>query len=257
MERLTFDTIRVRFQRSTCFVRLDRPERNNAINAQMVEDLHRALDLCEESATVLVLEGAPEVFSTGADFVEISKARVTHPAAIHDPEPLFRLWQRLTDGPFISVAHVRGRANAGGLGFVAASDVVLADITAEFSLSELLFNLLPSCVLPFLARRVGFQRARYLALSTRPIAVQEAYTWGLVDAYEQHSDVLLRTFLSRLNRVPRSAIASCKDYLRELDGGTEWTKPRALAVNRDVFSDPRYVAGITRYVEDGLFPWED
>jgi polyketide biosynthesis enoyl-CoA hydratase PksH len=257
MERVNFETIRVRLRNTVCFVEFYRPGQRNAINAQMIEEFHRALDLYSDAVTAVVVEGNPQVFSMGADFGEITTGAASHCAYDHDPEPLFRLWERMVQGPFISVAHVRGRANAGGLGFIAAADIVLADATAEFSLSELLFNLLPGCVLPFLVRRVGFQHARYLALSTRPITVHQAYEWGLVDAYDENSETLLRIFLSRIKRISGTAIRRCKHYLNDLEGGTDWAKARAVAATREAFSDPCSLSNIARYVQSGLFPWEE
>jgi polyketide biosynthesis enoyl-CoA hydratase PksH len=88
------------------------------------------------------------------------------------------------------MSHVRGTSNAGGTGFVAASDIVIADNTAQFSLSELLFGLYPACVLPFLTKRIGFRKAHYLTLMTNPISVQQANAWNLVDAYEENSSLI-------------------------------------------------------------------
>jgi 3-carboxymethyl-3-hydroxy-acyl-[acp] dehydratase len=52
----------------------------------------------------------------------------------------------LATGPFVTISHVRGKANAGGLGFMAASDIVLAQEEAQFSLSELLSDSIrPAC----------------------------------------------------------------------------------------------------------------
>jgi polyketide biosynthesis enoyl-CoA hydratase PksH len=154
------------------------------------------------------------------------------------------------------VAHVRGKVNAGGMGFVAASDIVLADRSAQFSLSELLFGLFPACVLPFLIRRIGVQKAHYLTLMTKPIAVQEAQAWGLVDAHDADSASLLRTHLLRLRRLSKPAIARYKRYMHDLDRVLQHAKPLALAANREVFSDPENLKGIWRFVEQGKFPWE-
>jgi hypothetical protein len=90
----------------------------------------------------------PEVFCFGADFKEIQKnfENKNQPGQ-QDPEPLYNLWLQLALGPFITIAHVQGKTNAGGVGFVAACDVVLCDEKAVFSLSELLFGLMPACVL--------------------------------------------------------------------------------------------------------------
>src|SRR2546422_11496288 len=68
----TFETIRVQFQESICFLQIDRPEANNTISSQLVAESHDVLSACEESATVVVLSGSPEVFCFGADFKAIA-----------------------------------------------------------------------------------------------------------------------------------------------------------------------------------------
>ncbi|HET8798558.1 MAG TPA: enoyl-CoA hydratase/isomerase, partial [Thermoanaerobaculia bacterium] len=159
-------------------------------------------------------------------------------------------------GPYVTISHVRGKANAGGVGFVAASDIVLADESAQFSLSELLFGLYPAVVLPFLIRRIGFQKAHYLTLMTQPVAARQAHEWGLVDAIEPQSDALLRRHLQRLRRLSKTAIRRYKSYMGRLSGPIVDLKGPAVAANREIFSDPANLAAITRYVERGLFPWE-
>jgi polyketide biosynthesis enoyl-CoA hydratase PksH len=251
-------TLRVRFQDSVCFVQIHRPEAGNTISDELVAEMHQVLTVCESVATVLVLGGSPEVFCAGADF----KALASAPAAAHEDEddtdrgPLYDLWLRMLDAPFIVVSHVRGKANAGGIGFVAASDIVLADETAQFSLSELLFGLYPAMVLPFLVRRVGAQRAHYLTLMTQPFSAAQACEWGLVDAFEPRSEALLRRHLLRLSRLSRTAIRRYKKYMSGLSSALSEQKPRAVAANKEVFSDPENLAAITRYVERGVFPWE-
>ena len=205
----------------------------------------------------IVLEGLPEVFCLGADFSEIhrelKKKERTGPA---DPEPLYDLWLKLATGPYITVSHVRGKANAGGIGFVAASDIVLADDRAVFSLSELLFGLFPACVLPFLIRRVGFQKAHYMTLTTAPVPAQQACEWGLADACEANSESLLRRHLLRLRRLSKTGIRRYKHYMSRLCKLPLQSKSEAVRANKEIFSDPRNLEGIFRYVEDGKFPWE-
>jgi polyketide biosynthesis enoyl-CoA hydratase PksH len=154
------------------------------------------------------------------------------------------------------VAHVRGKTNAGGVGFVAACDIVVADDSAVFSLSELLFGLMPACVLPFLIRRVGFQRAHYMTLMTQPFTVQQAERWGLVDAFEANSENLLRRHLLRLRRLSKTGIERYKRYMNVLHGDLRTRRADALAANREVFSDRENLAKISRFVEHGTFPWE-
>jgi polyketide biosynthesis enoyl-CoA hydratase PksH len=253
---VTYETIKVHFQESICFVQIDRPEANNTINAQLILECNEILSKCEETATVVVLSGSPEVFCFGADFNALAGTAQTSREQVDGPGPMYDLWLKLATGPYVSIAHVRGKANAGGIGFVAACDIVLADETAQFSLSELLFGLYPACVLPFLTRRVGFQKAHYLTLMTQPISVQKACEWGLVDAFEAQSDALLRRHLLRLRRLSKPAIRRYKTYMHQISKSLSDLKSSAVAANQEVFSDVGNLAAIARYVEKGLFPWE-
>lgn len=252
---MIYETIQVRFQESICFLQIYRPEANNTISGQLVAECNHVLSACEESATVVVLSGSPEVFCFGADFKAIAG---TSKKDDHDagPEPMYDLWLRMATGPYVTISHVRGKANAGGVGFVAASDIVIADETAQFSLSELLFGLYPACVLPFLIRRIGFQKAHYLTLMTQPISAKQAYEWGLVDAFEPSSEALLRRHLQRLRRLSKGAVRRYKTYMRSIGLQLQDLKSPAVDANREMFSDADNLQAITRYIEEGLFPWE-
>jgi polyketide biosynthesis enoyl-CoA hydratase PksH len=253
---LTYETINVEFQESVCFLQIDRPQAHNTISSQLVAECNDILSACEKSAIVVVLSGSPEVFCLGADF----KAIASTSKKAHDqgdgPGPLYDLWLRLATGPYVTISHVRGKANAGGVGFVAASDIVLADDTAQFSLSELLFGLYPACVLPFLIRRVGFQKAHYLTLTTHPISAKQACEWGLVDAFEPSSEALLHRHLQRLRRLSKNAIRRYKAYMSRISVPLQNLKSPAVAANLEMFSDADNLQAITRYVEQGVFPWE-
>lgn len=254
---MSYDTINVRFQERVCFIQINRPEANNTINDRLIEECSKVLTVCEESITIVVLEGLPEVFCFGADFQGIHKDISSGHKSNQNSEPLYDLWLKLATGPYITISHVRGKANAGGVGFVAASDIVLADRTAQFSLSELLFGLFPACVLPFLIRRIGLQRANYMTLMTQPISVEQAFTWGLVDAYETQTDSLLRKHLLRLRYLPKMGILRYKRYLGKINNLITRSKSLAIEANLEVFTDVQNLEGIYRYIEKGKFPWED
>lgn len=254
---MAYEALAAETRDGICRVRFTRADAGNPIDAALLRDLDAVVQACERDdrpespVTVLVLEGAPEVFCDGGDLAAIAAS----PEA-DDPAPLYDLWMRLATGPFVTVSVVRGRANAGGIGFVAASDIVLADRGATFGLSELLFGLFPACVLPFLIRRVGYQKAHYLTLMTRPIGAEEALACGLVDALDDSTDALLRRHLMRLGRLARPAIARYKRYMTETGDFLAARKPAAVAANRALFSDPAIRRDIRRYVTEQKFPWE-
>lgn len=250
-----YETLKVRLQESICHVQIDRLDAQNTINDVLIREFHQVLDTCEDAVTVLVLSGSAEVFCMGADFQALVGAdRASDRFA--GPGPMYDVWLRLSTGPYVTIAQVRGKANAGGVGFVAACDVVIADDTAQFSLSELLFGLYPACVLPFLVRRIGLQKAHYLTLMTQPITGKQALEWGLVDAFDSDVDAALRRHLLRLRRLSKTAIRRYKAYVSRLAQPLSELRAAAVGGNLEVFSDPQNIEVIHRYVERGVFPWE-
>lgn len=259
LEPVQYRCLKLRFEGETAYVQIYRPDANNTINAELIREFAAALTLCEQRAKIVVVEGLPQVFCFGADFKEIETA-LSSPSlasAEQNPEPLYDIWLRLASGPFLTIAHVKGKANAGGVGFVAACDIALCETATQFSLSELLFGLMPACVLPFLIRRVGYNKAHYMTLMTQPVSAQQALEWGLVDACEENSDNLLRKHLLRLGRLNKTAIQRYKRYMGALDTTLAPAKAKALQANVEVFSDSENLAKIARYVRTGQFPWEN
>jgi 3-carboxymethyl-3-hydroxy-acyl-[acp] dehydratase len=255
---VSHETIVTQFQGSVCFIKLNRPQDNNTITSKLVTEFNEVLLECDKSSTVVVISGSPEVFCLGADFTAIGKTAPAQVSGDDGPELLYDLWLKLATGPYVTIASVRGKANAGGVGFVAASDIVVADGTAKFSLSELLFGLYPALVLPFLVRRVGFQRAHYMTLTAQPISAKLACEWGLVDAYDEAGgEALLQRHLQRLRRLPKAAIRDYKAYVGQLNGSLLAARLPATTANREIFSNSAAREAIRRFVEQGLLPWED
>ena len=252
-----YKTLNINVEDDICYIQIYRPEANNAINQQFIEEFSDILEFCRNSAKVVVLEGTPEAFCFGADFKEIKKCVENgQQSQEQNPEPLYHLWLDLATGPYISVAHVRGKTNAGGVGFVAACDVVLCQEDSVFSLSELLFGLMPACVLPFLIRRIGFSKANYMTLTTQPVSAQQALEWGLVDATAKDSQSLLRKHLLRLRRLSTNGIIRYKKYINSLNNDVFLSKDKAIESNKEVFSNTENLQKIVRYVTTGQFPWE-
>lgn len=249
-------TLVTRREGDVCYVQLHRPDAGNAINDALLAECGAVLRDCAAWARVVVIEGLPHVFCPGADLHEAAQSRPDRQAAARSAEALYGLWLRLKRGPFISIAHVRGKVSAGGVGFVAACDLVLCADDATFALPELLFGLMPACVLPFLIERVGSARAHAMILMTQAVSAPQAAAWGLADSTAADSANLLRMHLLRLRLLPRDAIARYKRYAASLDGGLEAARDKAVAANAELFSDPATHDKLARYAATGQFPWE-
>jgi polyketide biosynthesis enoyl-CoA hydratase PksH len=232
---------------------IHRPERRNSINEQVLLDIHAALDKAEQDADnrLVIIQGSKEFYCTGMDFTAIAQQEATL-----ESESYMRLLKRFASIPRIIISLVEGSAMAGGIGLLAASDLVLATPQSQFSLSEALWGLLPCCVLPYLIRRIGFQAAYRLTLTTQPIDGQEAHRIQLVDELIEQPETALRRHLLRLSRLEPQTLADMKAYFRKL-----WLvndEMEQLAVNEitRLMQSARIQQNISNYVQYGQFPWD-
>ena len=79
---------------------------------------------------------------------------------------------------------------------------------------------------------------------------------GAGDASEPKSELLVRRHLQRLRRLSKTAIRGYKAYMSRISAPLQDLKSLAVSANQEMFSDPGNLQSITRYVEQGLFPWE-
>jgi polyketide biosynthesis enoyl-CoA hydratase PksH len=251
-----YTTIEVSENQWAFYIRLNRPDAGNSINGELLHELSMAISEAEKSTNlkVIVLEGNSEVFCTGMDFNAMVNNQVPTPMA-EESKAYYELLRQMTICSKIMIARVEGKVNAGGVGIVAACDIVIAGEQATFGLSETLFGLLPACVLPFLIRRIGIQKAQWMALSTHQITAKRAYEIGLVDELADNTADVLRRNLLRVTRLETETILDLKTYLEKL-----WimdAETQQLAVNKitSLVNSEKVQANIKNYILNDKFPW--
>jgi polyketide biosynthesis enoyl-CoA hydratase PksH len=250
-----FSTIQVLVQRAVVTIRLNRPEAGNTINDTLISELLEVLDSVEQDAgtVVIVLEGSQEYFCTGMDFQSFSD----DPGSLFaDADKCYELLQRFSLSSKIIVSKVEGKVNAGGVGLVAASDIVIAGEQASFGLSEALFGLLPACVLPFLIRRVGYQKAQWMALTTQPIPAEKAAQIGLVDELSAHPADALRRSLLRLTKLNPGTVGDLKEYMSRLWIIREETRKLATDKLASLMASEKVQSNIRNFVQNKQLPWD-
>lgn len=119
----------------------------------------------------------------------------------------------IAKAPVPVVAVADGAVTGGGVGLVAACDVVIASGDATFTLSELIVGMIPALNTPFLLRRIGSGATRGLALSCRKITAHDAHVIGLVDEVTDDVAAARTAQLTRLRRTSPAAAAAYKDHL--------------------------------------------
>jgi polyketide biosynthesis enoyl-CoA hydratase PksH len=237
---------------------LSRPAARNRLNAALIEALHTTLDRAEADLELRLLLLAAEgpYFSDGMDFAEAIGSTHASTRAAHEPiERFFDLQARLATIPLVTASEVDARVNAGGMGLIAASDVVLAGPRAQFSLSEILFGLLPATIAPFLIRRMGFQPVYRMALTAQLIGASQAHSLGLVDELAETVEEATRRLRLRVERLSRAAIARTKRHFNELHPIDAAARAHAIAAIGRLVTDPEVLAGIRAFSEEGAPPW--
>ena len=179
---MDFKTLQLSYDGRVATITLNRPEKRNAINYELIEDLLAALEEVRSSkALVLVLTGAGKAFCSGMDLENLKALIGRSPEqSLEDSKIMARLFRTLYDFPKPTIAAVNGAAIAGGTGLATLCDFTLAVPDAKFGYTEVRIGFVPAIVSAFLLRQVGEKIARDLLLTGRLFHAEEARRLGLV-----------------------------------------------------------------------------
>ena len=169
--------------RGIATVTLNRPERNNAYNGDLIAGLHAAMDAlgATPGLRVVILRGNGKHFQAGADLIWINEVRGgTRQDNISASRETALAIDRLNRLPLPTVALVQGFCVGGGTGILAACDVVIAEETARFAISEVRWGLTASIIFPQLNDAIGVRQLRRYALTGERFDAAEARRIGLV-----------------------------------------------------------------------------
>ena len=161
-----------------------RPEARNALGPELVGALAKGLDRLEADSAVrvVVLTSSSAVFSAGADLSSMKSQGAQDPEANRrNALEMGGLFHRIYEFPKPVVARVPGPAIGGGVGLMAACDIVVAAESAFFSFSEVRLGIVPALISPFCIRRLGASAARRLFLTGEKVTAKAAAALGLVD----------------------------------------------------------------------------
>lgn len=166
-------------------ITLNRPDRYNALNGQMVEELREAVLACHEDRAVraVVLAGAGQAFCAGGDVREFIEHAST--LALYVKQLLVSLHSVTLSICRMSkpvIAKVGGVSAGAGMGLAMVCDLAVAAESARFTMAYTKIGLSPDAGSSyFLSRLVGLRRAMELTFTNRVLTADEAKAWGLVN----------------------------------------------------------------------------
>ena len=204
-------------------VRLNRPEKRNALNDELISGIKNALNKtrADQTISVILLSGEGKDFCSGADLSALQKiAAASVSDNAEDARSLMELFLLIRALPVPVIAAVRGRALAGGCGLASACDLVLAATSARFGYPEVKIGFVPAMVLAILRRNVSEKLAFELLTRGEEINATRALELGLVNqVFEDESfDEDVASYVKRFEDLSKSAIALTKTLLYQVDG---------------------------------------
>lgn len=165
-------------------VSLNRPLRRNAFDARLIEELtEQFLEIGrDKKLRAVVLTGEGTSFCSGGD-LEWMKAAVTlsREDNLRDAERMFDMFKAIRDVPVPVIGRVFGHCFGGGLGLIAACDVVAAESVTQFCFSEVKWGLAPAVISPFVTERAAPHILREWFLTAKVFDASEARAGGLVN----------------------------------------------------------------------------
>jgi methylglutaconyl-CoA hydratase len=220
-----FDTLELEFDpRGFATLWLNRPEKNNAFNAQMIRELIIALDLVQGDARLrfLVLRARGRHFSAGADLAWMQEsANLDYNTNLGDARELGELMYNLAKLKLPSLAVVQGAAYGGALGLISCCDMAIGADDAQFCLSEVKIGLAPAVISPFVIQAVGERHARRYALTAERFNGLRAREIGLLAESYPASELedQVQHWIDNLLLNSPQAMRVSKDLLREVGHG--------------------------------------
>ena len=237
-------------------VALNRPEKRNALNVGLLEQLIAALAAAEQDKAqrILILRGEGPAFCAGLDLAEAATPEHAHRLA----ELIAHTLQALSSTRLVTIAAVHGAAIAGGAGLMTACDFAVAAQGTRIGYPETRRGLVAALVMTFLRRQLREREARELLLTGELIDAAQALAMGLVNR-EVHARDLMSTARGYADTVlcgGPDAVANTKRLLAEL-----WPRPvqadldRALAFHLEARQSPEAAEGIAAFKEKRSPKW--
>ena len=233
---------------------LNRPDKRNALDANLCRSLLRALDDADRDPGVgaIVLSGNGKAFCAGMDLSEIARGADTREInAVH--EQLFTIGTRLTK-PLIAGVH--GPALAGGTGLLANCHIVVAGPEATFGLTEIRLGLWPFLVYRAVTGAIGERRTLELTLTGRIFGRAEAREFGLVHELAGDAPARAVEIARQVTGFSPTAVRCGLSFVNQVRG-LNWEAAGAVAreVRTQVFNGEDFQEGIRAFREKRSPRW--
>ncbi len=189
---MTADLILYSVEQRIATITINRPDKRNALNPDLVSLLtERFIEASEDDAVkVIVLKANGKTFSAGADLAYLQQLQHnSYEENLSDSENLKRLFTTIYYLPKIVIAQVEGHAIAGGCGLATVCDIIFSVPEANFGYTEVKLGFVPAIVSCFLIRKTSETLAKRILLTGELFSAQQALEYGLITFVTNKDDI--------------------------------------------------------------------
>ncbi|MEL6954264.1 MAG: crotonase/enoyl-CoA hydratase family protein [Pseudomonadota bacterium] len=257
-----FETIRLETDaRGVATLTLNRPDKHNAMSAQMIAELTSACaDLAGDRAVrAVVLAANGRSFCAGGDLGWMRDQMEADAAARQEQAGalagMLGAFNRL---PQFTIAAVSGNAFGGGLGLISVCDMAIAAEDVQFALSETRLGLIPATIGPYVQARTGAGPARRIFLHSRPFDTDEAQRLSLIARAVPAEDLAqaVEAEIAALLACAPGAVAQAKALIRELRAPVDAAQiTRSVEALTRRWESEEASAGIAAFFDRKPPPW--
>ncbi len=203
-------------------ITLDRPEKRNAFNAELVELITNAVVSFNTNSEVraILINANGEAFSAGADLSYLKQLRKnTLKENKQDSLILANMFANIYNSPKLTFSAVKGFALAGGCGLATVTDFCLANTQAKFGYTEVKIGFIPAIVLTFLARKISGTALNKLLLTGEIINAETALQLGLISdvlSVENYDEAVMSHIQKIIETTSPNSIAKTKELMRRV-----------------------------------------
>jgi methylglutaconyl-CoA hydratase len=240
---------------------LNRPDVRNAFNDDVIAELTawaRAA-ATDTSLRVVVLSGAGNVFSAGADANWMARmVRYSHDENRADAQLMAEMFLALDTIPAAVIGRIHGAALGGGAGLTAICDIAVAVDSAVFGFTETKLGILPAVISPYVLPKIGPSAARELFLTGMRFSATRAKEIGLVHAVVVPADLdaTVQRYVDELLSASSTAIAAAKALIPKVWGRSP---ADALRITADAIASqrvsPEGQEGLTAFLDKRKPRW--
>ncbi len=215
-------TITFKIEDQIAFLGLNRPQKRNAINRTMIEEIISVLTDIRSKNTYrcLILFGEGDIFCSGADLEWMMKGiKQSKTDNIEDAKMFTELFSLLHRFPKPVICEVSMLAFGGAIGLLACSDIVVCEEEAMLGFPEVKLGLIPATIAPYVFKKMGSSNIRKRLLFPDSFTAQEAQQEGLIH-YVKHKDDLRKCVLKIANSIKQAApdaLLQTKDLIHKME----------------------------------------